>query len=278
MVPSLADRCSPARRKTTAQRSHSRIKATPPDHQQRRRGRPGGGGGDALGADESAVQTAYQRVSSQVRCPRPRWRRRPTALASHTQGYRWAIQQSSTNARRVNSSTAPGRRDPENCHRCARRCADGWHRSTCPGRPKTTWCRPRARRLSNCVAHADSRPTAENIVELTFWPEPHAVGPDHRPRRVVHRVRSTQPTGHGNRDATAHRVRSDPPRHSGNTGVPASSVAGDAWDASQPTPSVSTLRKKGDVVATTGEARFAAETVRVSLVCDDDKQSKDGAP
>ena len=80
--------------------------------------------------------------------------------------------------------------------------------------------------VSNCVEHAYSRPTAENIVELTFWPEPHAVGPDHRPRRVVHCVRSTQPTGQGNRDATAHRVRSDPPRHSGNTGVPASSVAG----------------------------------------------------
>ena len=131
VVPSLADKCSPARCKTTAQRSHSRVKATPRDHQQRRRGRPGGGGGDALGADESAVQTAYQRVSSQVRCPRPRWRRRPTALASHTQGYRWAIQQSSTGARRLSSCTAAGRRIPASWRPCAPRCAAGWRRSAC---------------------------------------------------------------------------------------------------------------------------------------------------
>ena len=111
---------------------------------------------------------------------------------------------------------------------------------------------------SSCVEHAYSWPTAENIDLLDRTPRVRR--PDHRPRRVAHCVRPTQPLGQGNRDyATAHRVRSDPPRHWGNTGVPAASVAGPACDASQPTPSVSTLRKKGDVVATTGEARFAAE-------------------
>jgi hypothetical protein len=37
---------------------------------------------------------------------------------------------------------APGLRDPDNWHHCAPRRADGWHRSTCPGTSKTTWCWP----------------------------------------------------------------------------------------------------------------------------------------
>ena len=93
--------------------------------------------------------------------------------------------------------------------------------------------------VSNCVEHAYSRPTAENIVELTFWPEPHAVGPDHRPRRVVHCVRPTQPTGRG--IAMQQLIAFVLIRHDtrGTRVFLRHPLPGDAWDASQPTPSVS---------------------------------------
>ena len=91
--------------------------------------------------------------------------------------------------------------------------------------------------VSNCVEHAYSRPTAENIDLLDRTPRGRP--PGHRPRRVAHCVRPTQPTGRG--IAMQQLIAFVLIRHDtrGTRVFLRHPLPGDAWDASQPTPSVS---------------------------------------
>ena len=94
---------------------------------------------------------------------------------------------------------------------------------------------------SNCVEHAYSPATADDIVELTFWTEPHAVCiqiSDHGEWRIP----SDQPTRRGTGIAIMQQliafvlIRHDT---RGTRVLLRHPLPGDAWDASQPTPSVS---------------------------------------
>ena len=157
----------------------------------------------------------------------PRWRRRPTAHASHTQGYRWWIEQSSpcSSLEFVHRTwpARPGQLAPLRAE--VRR----WLAPLgLPERAEDDLVLAVSEAASNCVEHAyrladRRRHRRVDLLDRT----PRGLHPHHRPRPVAHSVRPTHPTGPGNRDhAAAHRVRSDPPRRLWDTGVPASAVAG----------------------------------------------------
>jgi len=185
------------------------------------------------------VQVPHQRVTSQVRCPRPRWRRRqPAQDQSHTgvpMGDPAAIDRRSS-AQFVHRTWPAQPRQLAPLRAEVRRWLAPLDLS---GQTEEDLVLVVSEAASNCVEHAYPPADGRGHWRVDFLDRtPRGLHPDHRPRPVAHSVRTAHPTGQGNCDhATARRVRSDPPRRSGTRVLVRHPWPGDARDAVNLTPS-----------------------------------------